>query len=190
MQLFGLNISVSRNQKSKIEIQKSFDPSAWLRGEDSPDPRPVLSNAYQQCVWVYRAVNAVAEQVANIPFLFSRGERGRESLITSGPLLDFYNRPHPQINRFQYWELRIIWLMLRGESFRIPIYQVGTTSTSSPSSLSFKNQKSKIKNIVYLDPSHFHHIIVDHQLAGWRYTGFGPNAPLEAQIFLPEEVWH
>ena len=55
----------------------------------------LLTNAYQQVVWVYRAINALAEQVANIPFLFSAGERGRENLITSGPLMDFYNRPHP-----------------------------------------------------------------------------------------------
>ncbi len=26
-------------------------------------------------------------------------------------------------------------------------------------------------------------------MVGWRYTGFGPGAPLESQIFLPEEVW-
>ena len=39
----------------------------------------------------------------NIPFLFSRGERGRENLITSGPLNDFYDQPHPHINRFQYY---------------------------------------------------------------------------------------
>jgi phage portal protein BeeE len=24
---------------------------------------------------------------------------------------------------------------------------------------------------------------------GWRYTGFGPQTPLESQVFLPEEVW-
>src|SRR5262245_45199331 len=93
--------------------------AAWLAGSDLPTG-PVLSNAYQQVPWVYRAINVLAEQIANIPFLFSAGERGRESLITSGPLLDFYAHPHPQINRFQYWELRIIWLMLRGECFRIP----------------------------------------------------------------------
>jgi hypothetical protein len=39
---------------------------------------------------VYRAASVLAEQIANIPFLFSRGERGRENLITSGPLHDFY----------------------------------------------------------------------------------------------------
>src|SRR6266404_900346 len=64
----------------------------------------------------------VSEAAANIPFLFSAGERGRENLITSGPLPKFYDHPHPQMNRFQYWELRIMWLMLRGECFRVPIY--------------------------------------------------------------------
>src|SRR5206468_2229499 len=68
------------------------------------------------------AINALAEQIANIPFLFSAGDRGRETLITTGPLPDFYNHPHPQVNRFQYWELRVIWLMLRGECFRVPIF--------------------------------------------------------------------
>ena len=81
----------------------------------------VLSNAYQQVVWVYRAIGALAEQVSNIPFRFSSKSGGGEQLITSGPLVDFYARPHPQINRFQYWELRVIWLMLRGECFRVPI---------------------------------------------------------------------
>ena len=60
----------------------------------------LLSSAYEQVVWVYRAINVLAEQVANVPFLFSAGERGRENLITSGPLLDFYARPHPQTQPF------------------------------------------------------------------------------------------
>src|SRR5260221_12214892 len=107
MKIFGFNIAVSRasdNRNSKIQNRKSLDPSlqAWLRGEESTNTDSPLTNAYQQVVWVYRAINVLAEQVANIPFLFSSGERGRETLITSGPLLDFYNHPHPRTNRFQY----------------------------------------------------------------------------------------
>src|SRR6267142_6735568 len=119
MKLFGFNIS--RTTPSVIKSGES-DPSAWLRGENTETNTTVLSNAYQQVVWVYRAINVLAEQVANIPFLFSAGERGRETLITSGPLQKFYDHPHPYLNRFQYWELRIMWLMLRGECFRLPIY--------------------------------------------------------------------
>src|SRR2546427_13050765 len=117
--------------------RRSMSPgaAAWMRGDDTDNPGPALSNAYQQIVWVYRAINVLAEQVANIPFLFSAGERGRETLITSGPLPDFYTHPHPQLNRFQYWELRIIWLMLRGECFRVPIYEDQSSSSSSSSSI-------------------------------------------------------
>jgi HK97 family phage portal protein len=54
---------------------------------------------------------------------------------------------------------------------------------------SIENQKSKIKNILILDPSRFQHIVQANQLIGWRYTAFGKDAPLESQVFLPEEVW-
>ncbi len=124
MNLFGLHLGRSRNAAVPQSKSLSLAPDPWLRGEDAANG-PLLSNAYEQVVWVYRAINALAEQVANVPFLFSAGERGRENLITSGPLLDFYTRPHPRLNRFQYWELRVIWLMLRGECFRIPIYETG-----------------------------------------------------------------
>src|SRR6185295_19373826 len=139
MNLFGFNISrlaASKHTEDWCPETKSFDPSSWLRGEEAEPAGSVLSNAYQQVVWVYRAINVLAEQVANIPFIFSAGDRGRESLITTGPLLDFYNHPHPHINRFQYWELRIIWLMLRGECFRVPIYSDSSSSSSSHSSSS------------------------------------------------------
>src|ERR1041384_3852634 len=119
---FGLRIS---RRSPEADVPLSQAALAWLHGgdPDSSGASPVLSSAYEQLVWVYRAINVLAEQVVNIPFLFSTGQRGRESLITSGPLIDFYSRPHPQITRFQYWELRVIWLMLRGEWFRIPIYE-------------------------------------------------------------------
>ncbi len=120
MKVFGWNISVRREDAVKKDAtEHALAAGLWpeeVRGGT------VLSNAYQQVAWVYRAVNAVAEQVSNIPFRFSRNSGGGEELITSGPLVDFYARPNPQINRFQYWELRVIWLMLRGECFRVPIF--------------------------------------------------------------------
>src|SRR6266436_6531428 len=188
MKIFGLNITrESEEQASKepLTVQRSLEPTAaaWLRGQEPEAAGPVLTNAYQQVVWVYRAVNALAEQAANVPFLFSRGERGRENLVTSGPLLDFYARPHPQLSRFEYWELRVIWLMLRGECFRVPIFQSATGGLRG-------RGRGRLEKILILEPSHFQHIIQDHQLVGWRYTGFGNSTPLASQIFLPEEVWY
>lgn len=193
MKIFGINLNLNRraaagarrDQAQSQILQRSaptgYSAQDWLQGKDLD--RPILTNAYQQSAWVYRAINVLAEQVGNVPFMFSSGDRGRENLITKGPLVDFYNRPHPHLNRFQYWELRVIWLMLRGECFRVPIWE------DSGSGLSTLGARRRLKAMVMLDPAHFHHIIRDHELAGWRYTGFGPQAPLAAQIFLPEEIW-
>ncbi|HWW02091.1 MAG TPA: phage portal protein [Candidatus Acidoferrum sp.] len=211
MKLFGLNITRAAAAPRPAQRSLSPDVAAWLTGSDS-SPSPSLSNAYEQVVWVYRAVTILAEQIANIPFLFSAGERGRENLITSGPLLHFYNQPHPHINRFQYWELRVLWLMLRGECIRIPIYrdQAGTLSLASGVPVDMptptlhqrsqlfaatettarpaERQKPTIKTILILDPARFTHIIQNNRLAGWRYNG-GPQEPLDSQVFLPEEIW-
>src|SRR5438046_869256 len=168
MHLFGFNISVTRPAtRHSTPVARSFTPEQWLRGEDRDSAGSVLSNAYQQVVWVYRAINVLAEQVANIPFLFSAGDRGRETLITTGPLLNFYSHPSPQMNRFQYWEMRVIWLMLRGACFRVPIYSDG------PRHAALGTQR--LERLIMLDPSQCHHIIQDHELVGWRYSGFGHN---------------
>src|SRR5215813_9075786 len=157
MKIFGFNITrdeqTSNNEVAVPEgaLVRSLDPAAaaWLRGAEPEAAGPVLTNAYQQVVWVYRAINALAEQVANVPFLFSAGERGRENLITSGPLLDFYNRPHPQINRFEYWELRVIWLMLRGECFRVPIYDDLSSVRESEQN---RGRGRRVSQLLILDP--------------------------------------
>ncbi|HEY5911566.1 MAG TPA: phage portal protein, partial [Verrucomicrobiae bacterium] len=49
--------------------------------------------------------------------------------------------------------------------------------------------RRRLRQVLILDPARFQHIVEDHRLIGWRYTGFGPRAPLASQVFLPEEVW-
>src|SRR2546422_323278 len=149
------NAQVERVISSVARRSMSPGAAAWMRGDDTDNPGPALANAYQQIVWVYRAINVLAEQVANIPFLFSAGERGRETLITSGPLPDFYAHPHPQLNRFHYWELRVIWLMLRGECFRVPIYEDshGSNSLSPCNGERAGERGSHLSRIILLDPA-------------------------------------
>lgn len=177
MKIFGLNISLHRNTPRPVTKDATeYALSAGLWPDDARSGT-VLSNAYQQVVWVYRAVNALAEQVSNIPFRFSTA--ASEQVINSGPLVDFYRRPHPQINRFQYWELRVIWLMLRGECFRVPIYGSAVGGA-----------RQGLKSVLILDPSRFQHIVEGNELIGWRYIDYSRNSPLSSQVFLPEEVWH
>lgn len=179
MNLFGFNIQVSRRPQEAVQKRAAREtPVTSAVWEGMAGNGSLLNNAYQQVVWVYRAVNAIAEQVANIPFRFSRADSGGEEIISSGPLVDFYSRPHPHIKQFHYWELRVIWLMLRGECFRIPLFPERTDGPSGQ------------RQVVILDPARFQHIVEDNQLIGWRYIDFSRNSPLSSQVFLPEEVWH
>jgi phage portal protein BeeE len=178
MRILGFNISVHRDGEPAVKGAGDYALSAGL-WPDEARTGTVLSNAYQQVVWVYRAINALAEQVSNIPFRFSMTSGDGEEVITNGPLVDFYDRPHPQINRFQYWELRVIWLMLRGECFRIPVFDG-----------EFGGGRSGLRSILILDPARFQHIVENNQLMGWRYIDYSRNSPLSSQVFLPEEVWH
>jgi HK97 family phage portal protein len=177
MKIFGIEIMRQHSTPRLEERGISATAAEWLAGGGSGAEG--LSNSYEQVVWVYRAINALAEQVANVPFVFSRGERGREALINSGPLLDFYRRPNPQVNRFQYWELRVMWLMLRGECVRVPIFDVAANGSG----------RRRLRRVLLADPARFQHVVVDHQLAGWRYLGADSRSPLAAQVFLPEEIW-
>ena len=93
--------------------------SDWLRGGDYGGA--TYSNPFTQVSFVYRAITALAEQVANIPFRFAAIAEGKDR-ITTGRLHEFYTRPHPSLNGFQYWELRVMWLLVRGECFRVPVF--------------------------------------------------------------------
>ena len=70
MNLLGFNIKITRSSTPQAEVPIS-QAAAWARGADATPAGATLSSAYEQVVWVYRAINVLAEQVANIPFLFS-----------------------------------------------------------------------------------------------------------------------
>jgi len=172
MNLFGY--SITKNQP--VPEKRSFETNigAWLSGTDISGSG--LSNPYTQVVWVYRAVNALAEAIANIPFRFAAAGEGKDR-ISTGALQDFYARPHPLLNQFQYWELRVIWLMLAGECFRVPVFR-------------YEGGRQVLDRIMILDPSRFRHIVQNGKLEGWEYRSTGGTDPSQSQLFLPEEVWH
>ena len=175
MNFLGFNLSISRQAPPPPVTKSGGTPISSLLWKDSPElAGPLLSNAYQQVVWVYRAINVLAEQIANIPFRFTRADDTSEAPITTGPLIDFYNHPNARLNNFQYWELRVIWLMLRGECFRVPVF----------------DPSGRLQRVILLDPANMEHLVDNGALVGWRYRDYRRDAPLAAQVLLPEEVWH
>lgn len=184
----SLNIG---SREFSIRIGKSFSSSvaAWLRGDDdSANGGAQLRSAYQQSVWVYSCVSAIAEQVAQIPFRFSRAEnvpvkerRGKwrrkamgEQIVETGTVVELFNRPHPQLTRFQFWELVVSWLQLRGELFAVPL------QNDLP-------ERKKPNRMVVLSPDAFREIVRANEMLGWQFTG-NSLEPLSTQALLPEEV--
>ena|SRR5688572_8654497 len=110
--------------------------SAWLAGrEDTLPGHSMLTSAYQQSSWVYACITTLAESVSAIPFRFVDKNGNPDTSAFSLQLSALFDNPHPQLDRFQFWELIVIWLCLRGEAFIYPI-ESSSSSSSIPSPLS------------------------------------------------------
>ena len=194
MKLLGLNISTQRGLQKTVDgaVSKSLTAlaQAFRRGDDVGGGAG-LTSAYQQSTWVYACVSAIAQQIAQIPFRFSRVDkspntqtpkhpRGRrkamgETIVESGPVAALFERPHPQLNRFQFWELLVSWLQLRGEFFAVPLDGA------------FK-PNFKPTMLAVLSPDSFREVVRANLLTNWRYTGSGQQSPAPTMDLLPEEV--
>jgi HK97 family phage portal protein len=151
---------------------------AWLAGrEDTLPAACLMKDAFTQSTWIYSCITALAENVSAIPFRILTGPEDNEKVLQNHPALDLFNHPHPHLDRFQFWELVVTWLCLRGEAFILPSLS-SFSSVRTPSTL------------LVLNPDHVQEVVANHQLAGWRYNAPRYNAPLAAAVFLPEELIH
>jgi len=185
---FDLSLGAKRSAGASSPI------AAWLRGQDWNPGRGsgVLVSPYQQSVWVYTVVSALAQTVSTMPFRISRGDRSGENIVTSGPVVDLFNRPHPYLNRFRFWEFLVTWYCLRGETFIVALDQSGNVLPiqKPPSAPQIANQKSQIKNLLVLNPDQLRHVVEGFELVGWRFTASPLSSPLPPMDLLPEEVIH
>ena len=164
------------NPKSKIQnLETKSWASAWLAGrESSLGGLSMLTNSYEQSSWVYACITTLAESVSAIPFRFV-DSRNSELRTVNPELVRLFEQPHPQLDRFQFWELIVIWLCLRGEAFVYPL----------------RDLRGSVVNLTILCPDHLHEITRNGELAGWRYTASGTSAfSPQPSAFLPEDLIH
>ena len=161
---------------------RGVTPAQFLRGDDGASGGATLVSAYQQSTWVYACVTLLSESVSTIPFRLLTGEEDKAQSITGGPLLELFAAPHPQIDRFAFWELITSWLMLRGEAFVVPLDGAGRTLGSGA--------RIRPERLLILPPDSFREIVANNELKAWQFTGSGTTGPLETMALLPEEVVH
>ena len=180
LQLGSFNLSVGDTSAKSVDL--SAGARAWLAGKDVDSTGTSLGNAYQQSTWVYACVSLLAESLANVKFKF---ESANDEEIEQGPLVELFRRPHPRLNRFQFWELVVTWLGLRGEYFIAAI-------DASGEPVNFKAARRgglKIAQLCLLSPDKMQHKVYDNELMAWEYTS-NPLAEHASYVFAPEEIIH
>jgi len=118
-----------------------------------------------------------------MPFRISRGDRSGENILTSGPVVDLFNQPHPYLNRFRFWEFLVTWYCLRGETFIAGL-------DSSGNVLPVKARRQPPAQLLVLNPDQLRHVVEGFDLVGWRFTASPLSSPLPPMDLLPEEVIH
>ncbi len=161
---------------------KSINPAQWLRGDDGTRGGATMVSALEQSTWVYSCVTLLSESVSQIPFRLISGDEDNEKVQTGGPEFDLFAHPHPQLDRFAFWDLLVSWLMLKGEAFILPLDKQGAALGSG--------SRVKPATLLILPPDSFRHVIDGNRLALWQYTGAGAQSPLGTAVFLPEEIIH
>ena len=159
---------------------RSFNPRAWLAGRDDYSSSVALvASPLLQSSWVYACVTTLADTVSSIPFRIVP-EPGASSAAQNPQLAainQLFNRPHPQLDRFQFWELVVSWIALRGEAFIYPVRH----------SLQSRNPYDQL---LVLNPDDLQEIVRDRELQGWRYNSPAHQPSAATHILLPEELIH
>jgi HK97 family phage portal protein len=163
--------------------EKSVNVTAWLRGDESGGGAGFLSagSAQQQSVWIYACVSAIAETLAQIPFRFSRGERRGEDILDTGDFVTLFERPHPMLTRFEFWEYVVGWLMLRGRCFVVGLDKSNRVINWSD------RRRQRPWQLMVLSPDRFRKNCEGGYLVTWSYTA-GYDEPFWSYDFLPEEL--
>src|ERR1051326_6937645 len=154
--------------KFNLEVTRSAPDSpiqAWLRGAEGvfPSETCLLASPYQQSVWVYSVVSALAQAVSTIPFRISEGDRSGETIVNKGPIIDLFNRPHRYMNRARFWEFIVTWHCLRGEAFIVALDKTGNVLPVQSNLAGSKAPSS----LLVLNPDQFRHVVDGFELVGW-----------------------
>lgn len=119
---------------------------------------------YRQHTYVYSAINAIARNVAGVPFDMVSGSKKDKKKIEEGALFDLFNTPNPYFSRYQLWEATEIFLQLRGEAIWVLI----------------RDRDDEVpKSIWVLDPAKFTHVVNNRNVVGWIFKDGAEQVPFQ-----------
>src|SRR5262245_9030799 len=148
-------------------------PPGWWRDDQVEQLRNYQS-------WVYAAVNAIAQEVAQQrPFLYrntGQAEHEQIPLPNSHPLVRLLDSPNPWMTRWELWYLTVVYLELTGNGYWYAVPRLGADGRRlGPAEL-------------WVVPSPWVRVIPDPGQFVRAYEVTAPGAP--AETFSADEIIH
>lgn len=108
----------TKESQTAATIVMSPGQAAWSVDTNA---KAYASEAYQKNVVAYRAVSAVAEAVASVPWTAWRGDVE----VTQSPLLDLIAQPNSGMSGREYMEAKVSYLMISGSAYEEQVTATG-----------------------------------------------------------------
>lgn len=127
---------------------------------------------YKQSLWVYACINAIADNMARVPFRLKKdaGDNKPAIVIEEGPLYELFQNPNPYMTQEDLIRATMIYLGLRGEAIWI---------------LDGRANVSEIPKAVWcFDPARFEPVFEQRAHVGWVYK---KNTPQQV-VFAMSEI--
>jgi HK97 family phage portal protein len=139
-----------------------------------------VTNPYEKSVWVFAAINAIAQNISRVPFyIYEEKSNNMKSIITEGDLPDLFMNPNPYMISSTLFFSTVLFMELYGECFWILEGR--------------KNITEMPKEIWCVSPTRFEPIFdKDRKFHGyWEYTArdikmiLAPHEILQFKYFNP-----
>ena len=151
----------------------TWRPAGWWRDDQVEQLRNYQS-------WVYAAVNAIAQEVAQQrPILYrntGQAEHEQIPLPQRHPLVQLLEAPNPWLTRWELWYLTMVYLELTGNCF----WYAASSSTSS--------SRQRLPVELWVIPSPWVRVVPDPNTFVRGYEVAAPGAA--AEVFSSDEIIH
>lgn len=116
----GMRAERPRRSRSRIvpvlRSGANLDPDFFFKSFKLALGGKSLTRPYAEHAYFYAAVNAIARNIAGVPFQVMQGTRKDPTVVEKGPLVDLFDAPNPIMSRWQLFEATMIYLLTGGET--------------------------------------------------------------------------
>jgi HK97 family phage portal protein len=129
---------------------------------------------YANSIWVYAAINTIARNISQVPFVF---QREGEPLKSDTPMTRLFEKPNEWQGYGQFMEALVSWLHVNGEVVII---------------LNRKSDKELPTEMVVMDSTDFEPVLRENgTLAGWKFTNAqGKVIPMRKHQVMFMRFWN